>query len=107
MTRSLRSSWRAAAPPHSRRSTARSVSGRRRRWRRASPRTARRRRSCGIRMMGGSVPTDKLVSALGLPFVIIPLVNSDNNQHSFDENIRLGHYLEGIRAFTGLLSAPF
>jgi acetylornithine deacetylase/succinyl-diaminopimelate desuccinylase-like protein len=60
-----------------------------------------------IRMMGGSVPTDKLVSALGLPFVIIPLVNSDNNQHSFDENIRLGHYLEGIRAFTGLLSAPF
>ena len=60
-----------------------------------------------IRMMGGSVPTDKLVSALGIPFVIIPLVNPDNNQHSFDENLRLGHYFNGIRAFTGLLRAPF
>ena len=60
-----------------------------------------------IRMMGGSVPTDKLVDALGLPFVIIPLVNGDNNQHSFDENIRVGHYLAGIRAFTGLLRSPY
>src|SRR5262245_23844265 len=60
-----------------------------------------------IRMMGGSVPTDKLVEALDLPFVIVPLVNPDNNQHSFDENLRIGHYLDGIRAFTGLLRAPF
>jgi acetylornithine deacetylase/succinyl-diaminopimelate desuccinylase-like protein len=60
-----------------------------------------------IRMMGGSVPTDKLVEALDLPFVIIPLVNGDNNQHSFDENIRIGHYLAGIRAFTGLLRSPY
>jgi acetylornithine deacetylase/succinyl-diaminopimelate desuccinylase-like protein len=60
-----------------------------------------------IRMMGGSVPTDKLVDALDLPFVIIPLVNGDNNQHSFDENIRIGHYLAGIRAFTGLLRSPY
>src|SRR6185312_7287618 len=50
-----------------------------------------------IRMMGGSVPTDKLVGALDVPFVIIPLVNPDNYQHSFDENIRLGHYLDGIK----------
>jgi acetylornithine deacetylase/succinyl-diaminopimelate desuccinylase-like protein len=60
-----------------------------------------------IRMMGGSVPTDKLVGALDLPFVIVPLVNPDNNQHSFDENLRIGHFLDGIRAFTGLLRAPF
>ena len=60
-------------------------------------------------MMGGSVPTDKLVGALDLPFVIIPLVNPDNNQHSFDENIRLGHYLASIRAFTeiALLRSPY
>ena len=56
-----------------------------------------------IRMMGGSVPTDKLVEALDLPFVIVPLVNPDNNQHSFDENLRVGHFLGGVRAFTGLL----
>jgi acetylornithine deacetylase/succinyl-diaminopimelate desuccinylase-like protein len=60
-----------------------------------------------IRMMGGSVPTDKLVGALGLPFVIVPLVNADNNQHSFDENLRIGHFLDGIRAFVGLLQSPF
>jgi acetylornithine deacetylase/succinyl-diaminopimelate desuccinylase-like protein len=60
-----------------------------------------------IRMMGGSVPTDKLVEALDLPFVIVPLVNPDNNQHSFDENLRIGHLLNGTRALTGLLRAPF
>jgi acetylornithine deacetylase/succinyl-diaminopimelate desuccinylase-like protein len=60
-----------------------------------------------IRMMGGSVPTDKLVEALDQPFIIVPLVNPDNNQHSFDENLRLGHFLDGIRAFTGLLRSPF
>jgi len=56
-----------------------------------------------IRMMGGSVPTDKLLDALGVPFVIVPLVNNDNNQHSSDENLRIGHLLSGTRTFTGLL----
>jgi acetylornithine deacetylase/succinyl-diaminopimelate desuccinylase-like protein len=60
-----------------------------------------------IRMMGGTVPTDKLVGTLNLPFVIVPLVNADNNQHTHNENLRIGHYLEGIRAFTGLLQTPF
>jgi acetylornithine deacetylase/succinyl-diaminopimelate desuccinylase-like protein len=60
-----------------------------------------------IRMMGGSVPTDQLVDALDLPFVIVPLVNPDNNQHSFDENLRIGHFLNGTRAMTGLLRSPF
>jgi acetylornithine deacetylase/succinyl-diaminopimelate desuccinylase-like protein len=60
-----------------------------------------------IRMMGGSVPTDSLVDALGAPFVIVPLVNGDNNQHTFDENMRVGHYVEGIRAMVGLLRSPY
>jgi acetylornithine deacetylase/succinyl-diaminopimelate desuccinylase-like protein len=59
-----------------------------------------------IRMMGGTVPTDKLVGTLNLPFVIVPLVNPDNNQHTHNENLRIGHYLQGIRAFTGLLQTP-
>ncbi len=58
-------------------------------------------------MMGGSVPTDKLVEALELPFVIVPLVNADNNQHSFDENLRVGHFLDGIHAFAGMLRTPY
>jgi acetylornithine deacetylase/succinyl-diaminopimelate desuccinylase-like protein len=59
-----------------------------------------------IRMSGATVPTDKLVDALKLPFVAIPLVNGDNNQHSFDENIRIGHLFSGTRAFIGLLTTP-
>ena len=59
-----------------------------------------------IRMMGGSVPTDKLIDALGLPFVIVPLVNPDNNQHSSNENIRIGHYIDGTRFFASLLVSP-
>ncbi len=60
-----------------------------------------------IRMMGGSVPTDSLVEILGAPFVIVPLVNGDNNQHTFDENMRIGHYVEGIRTAIGLLRTPY
>ncbi|HEX7839397.1 MAG TPA: M20/M25/M40 family metallo-hydrolase [Kofleriaceae bacterium] len=60
-----------------------------------------------IRMMGGSVPTDSLVEVLGVPFVIIPLVNGDNNQHTFDENMRVGHYVEGIRAMVSMLRSPY
>ena len=60
-----------------------------------------------IRMMGGSVPTDSLVEVLGAPFIIVPLVNGDNNQHTFDENMRIGHYIDGIRAIAGMLRSPY
>jgi acetylornithine deacetylase/succinyl-diaminopimelate desuccinylase-like protein len=60
-----------------------------------------------IRMMGGSVPTDSLVEALGAPFVIVPLVNADNNQHTFDENLRIGHYVDGVHTLLVLLRTPF
>jgi len=57
-----------------------------------------------IRMMGGSVPTDKLVDALEVPFIIVPLVNGDNNQHSFDENLRLQNLWDGIELMAALLT---
>ena len=59
-----------------------------------------------IRMMGGSVPTDRLVEILNAPFVILPLVNGDNNQHTFDENLRIGHYVDGVRTIGTLLRTP-
>jgi acetylornithine deacetylase/succinyl-diaminopimelate desuccinylase-like protein len=55
-----------------------------------------------IRMMGGTVPTGAAVEAQKAPFVIVPLVNADNNQHSYDENMRLGNYHEGIRTVMGI-----
>jgi hypothetical protein len=43
-----------------------------------------------IRMMGGTVPTDVLIAALPVPFVLVPTVNDDNNQHAANENLRVG-----------------
>jgi acetylornithine deacetylase/succinyl-diaminopimelate desuccinylase-like protein len=60
-----------------------------------------------IRMMGGSVPSDSLVESLAAPFVIVPLVNADNNQHTFDENLRNGHYIDGVHTLLVLLRTPF
>jgi acetylornithine deacetylase/succinyl-diaminopimelate desuccinylase-like protein len=57
-----------------------------------------------IRMMGGTVPTDVLADALGLPFVLLPTVNGDNNQHSHDENVRLGHLVTGTEIVYSLLT---
>ncbi|GKW44118.1 hypothetical protein KP17_01980 [Pectobacterium parvum] len=57
-------------------------------------------------MMGGTLPMSGAVSVLKVPYVIIPLVNSDNNQHSFDENLRLGNYLEGIRTIVAMATTP-
>ena len=60
-----------------------------------------------IRMMGGTVPTDVLVGALKLPFVLVPTVNGDNNQHARDENLRMGHFITGTEAILALLSTPY
>ena len=60
-----------------------------------------------IRMMGGTVPTGAAVEALQAPFVIVPLVNADNNQHSFNENMRLGNYVDGVKGILGLLQQEF
>jgi acetylornithine deacetylase/succinyl-diaminopimelate desuccinylase-like protein len=59
-----------------------------------------------IRMMGGTLPTDVLVDALKLPFVMIPTVNADNNQHARDENLRLGNLVSGTRVVHALLASP-
>ena len=59
-----------------------------------------------IRMMGGTLPTDVLVDALGLPFVMVCTVNADNNQHAHDENLRLGNFVSGTRAIHALLTTP-
>jgi acetylornithine deacetylase/succinyl-diaminopimelate desuccinylase-like protein len=59
-----------------------------------------------IRMMGGTLPTDVLVDALDLPFVMVCTVNADNNQHAHDENLRLGNLVSGTRTVHALLTTP-
>ena len=46
--------------------------------------------------MGGSLPLSELAQALGMPLISVPLANHDDNQHAPDENLRLGHYLQGV-----------
>ncbi len=57
-----------------------------------------------IRMSGGSIPISPFVTTLGIPAVTVPTVNRDNNQHSPNENIRLGNYREGIQTMIAILS---
>ena len=57
-----------------------------------------------IRMSGGSIPISPFVNTLGIPAVTVPTVNRDNNQHSPNENLRLGNYREGIKTMIAILS---
>jgi len=59
-----------------------------------------------IRMSGGSIPISPFVNTLGIPAVGVPTVNRDNNQHSPNENIRLGNYRDGIKTIIAILLEP-
>ena len=60
-----------------------------------------------IRASGATVPTHEIVGPLEFPFVIVPTVNTDNNQHAYDENLRMGNYLSGMRTMLGLMNTPY
>lgn len=72
-------------------------------WLRRGMRTAFEKDPIQIRTMGGSIPISPFVITLGLPAVGVPTVNPDNNQHSPNENIRLGNYIDGIKTITAIL----
>jgi acetylornithine deacetylase/succinyl-diaminopimelate desuccinylase-like protein len=60
-----------------------------------------------IRSMGGTVPIIPLISQLNVPTLIIPMVNMDNNQHSPNENIRIGNIRQGIKICLSILNMQF
>ena len=59
-----------------------------------------------IRIMGGTVPIAPFVNELNIPAFIVPMVNADNNQHSPNENLRIGHIAYGLKAFYNILATP-
>ena len=59
-----------------------------------------------IRTSGGSVPISPFVVTLGVPAVGVPTVNNDNNQHSPNENLRIGNLREGIKTVLSILTEP-
>ncbi|MFQ5767172.1 MAG: M20/M25/M40 family metallo-hydrolase [Acidobacteriota bacterium] len=56
--------------------------------------------------LGGTGPLSLFQAALHLPVYGLPVVNPDNNQHSPDENLRLGHLWDGIVLYASLLRFP-
>jgi acetylornithine deacetylase/succinyl-diaminopimelate desuccinylase-like protein len=54
--------------------------------------------------MGGSVPLYMIRQTLGSPTITVPIANHDNNQHSFDENLRIENLWDGIELMAALLA---
>ena len=54
-------------------------------------------------LLGGSLPIVPVDEILGVPFVIAPIVNADNNQHAPNENLRMAEFRRGIALYAALL----
>ena len=60
--------------------------------------------SVKVPTMGGSVPLEMIERALGTRTITIPIANHDNNQHSFNENIRVQNLWDGIELMAALIA---
>jgi len=54
--------------------------------------------------MGGSVPLEMIERAVGTRTITIPIANYDNNQHSFNENIKIENLWNGIDLMAALIT---
>jgi acetylornithine deacetylase/succinyl-diaminopimelate desuccinylase-like protein len=54
-------------------------------------------------MLGGSLPLATFEQALGVPIIVLPIANHDDNQHAANENLRIQNLRDGIDVFAGLL----
>lgn len=75
-------------------------------WLRSALRNAFGEEPIRIRMSGGSIPISPFVNTLDIPAVTVPTVNRDNNQHSPNENLRIGNYRDGIKTMIAILAEP-
>jgi acetylornithine deacetylase/succinyl-diaminopimelate desuccinylase-like protein len=53
---------------------------------------------------GASLPLDMIERVLGTRTIYIPIANHDNNQHSFNENLRVQNLWDGIELMAALLT---
>jgi acetylornithine deacetylase/succinyl-diaminopimelate desuccinylase-like protein len=54
--------------------------------------------------MGGSTPLAMIEDILSVPTITVPMANHDNNQHSFNENIRVQNLWDGIELMAAMLA---
>jgi acetylornithine deacetylase/succinyl-diaminopimelate desuccinylase-like protein len=62
-----------------------------------------RGRAVKLPNMGGSLPLAEVEHPLGTRTIVIPIANHDDNQHSFDENLRIQNLWDGIELMAALL----
>ncbi len=53
--------------------------------------------------MGGSLPLADIEQPLGTRTIVVPIANHDDNQHTFDENLRVANLWEGIEVMAALM----
>jgi acetylornithine deacetylase/succinyl-diaminopimelate desuccinylase-like protein len=54
--------------------------------------------------LGGSLPLFAFQEILGVPLIMVPIVNHDNNQHAENENLRIRNLWDGIALYAGLVA---
>jgi len=57
-----------------------------------------------VPLLGGSLPLYTFEEVLGVPFVIVPMVNHDNNQHGANENLRIQNLWDGLEMYAALMA---
>jgi acetylornithine deacetylase/succinyl-diaminopimelate desuccinylase-like protein len=55
--------------------------------------------------LGGSLPMILFRETLGVPMIIVPMVNHDNNQHASNENLKIRNLRNGIDLYAALLAS--
>jgi acetylornithine deacetylase/succinyl-diaminopimelate desuccinylase-like protein len=54
--------------------------------------------------MGAAVPLEAFERPLGATTIIVPIANHDDNQHTFNENLRIQNLWDGIELMAALLT---
>jgi acetylornithine deacetylase/succinyl-diaminopimelate desuccinylase-like protein len=52
----------------------------------------------------GAIPLEMIQRTLGTRTIVMPIANHDDNQHSFDENVRIQNLWEGIELMAALVT---
>jgi acetylornithine deacetylase/succinyl-diaminopimelate desuccinylase-like protein len=54
--------------------------------------------------MGATVPLEAFERPLDAPTIIVPIANHDDNQHTYNENLRIQNLWDGIELMAALLT---
>ncbi len=57
-----------------------------------------------VPLLGGSLPLYTFEEVLGVPLIIVPMVNHDNNQHGANENLRIQNLWDGLETYAALMA---